>query len=180
MIDVSNVGGQVYHIRMTRQPPSCYARAVVAAQGLDPEDEVLWHALTAMRASVDRALEQRLQHDAGVSVADYEVLRGLAAAEGQRLRAGALAEALGWEKSRISHQVRRMSERGLLERSSCSSDGRGTWVELADAGAAAYAAATCGYAETLRTALFERLGTVDRTALRRVVDAVIGEPLTLV
>ena len=145
------------------------------AAGLDPEDWALWSSVTAMRAGIDRALEQRLQRDAGLSLADFEILHGLASAEGHRLRAGALADALGWEKSRISHQVRRMAERGLLDRQTCATDGRGTWVALAAAGADAFAAASCGYAEVLRAAFFHRLAPADKRALARVADVVRHE-----
>lgn len=152
----------------------------MAAERLDPDDWALWHALSAMRARVDRALEQRVQHDAGLSLADFEVLRGLTAAEGHRLRAGALAESLGWEKSRVSHQVRRMVERGLLARSSCDSDGRGTWVELATGGADAFATASCGYAEVLRESFFDRLDDRERAVLRAVADRVHAADVVLV
>ena len=141
---------------------------------LDPEDWALWAAMTTMRASVERALEQRLQRDAAVSLADFDVLRGLASAEGHRLRAGALAETLGWEKSRISHQVKRMADRGLLERTSCPTDGRGTWVALAAAGADAFAAASCGYAEVLHETFFDRLSTTEKRLLRGVADRSAG------
>lgn len=140
---------------------------------LVPEDWMLWHAMTAMHAVVERALEQRLQRDAGISVADFAVLRGLALADGHRLRAGALADALGWEKSRISHQVRRMADRGLLKRETCATDGRGTWVELAGPGADAFAAGSCGYAEVLQRALFERMEPVAKHALRRTAEQVL-------
>lgn len=145
---------------------------MAGAERVDPEDWVLWHALSAMRARIDRLLEQRVQRDAGLSLADFEVLRGLAAAEGHRLRAGALADTLGWEKSRISHQVRRMVDRGLLAKASCDSDGRGTWVQLSSAGADAFATASCGYVEVLRDAFFDRLGDRDRAVLRGVADRV--------
>ena len=62
--------------------------------GLSAQDWAAWHAVTAMRGAVERALEQRLQRDAGLSLADFEVLRGLTVADGHRLRAGALADAL--------------------------------------------------------------------------------------
>ena len=39
-----------------------------------------------------------------------------------------LARALGWEKSRLSHQLTRMQQRGLVERSNCSEDRRGAFV----------------------------------------------------
>jgi DNA-binding MarR family transcriptional regulator len=142
------------------------------AMGLDPADWSMWRELSSMRAGVDRALEQRLQRDAGISAAEFDVLRSLADAEDQRLRAGALAEALGWEKSRISHQVRRMTERGLVERADCPTDLRGTWVVLTEAGADAYASASCGYVETLDRVLFSRLDPEDKELMRRIASRV--------
>ena len=59
--------------------------------GLDPADWAMWRALVGMRRTLDRALEQRLQRDAGISAADFDILRSLAEADGHRLRAGALA-----------------------------------------------------------------------------------------
>jgi len=143
------------------------------AMGVDPSDWAMWRDLTTMRARVERALEQRLQRDAAISAADFDVLRSLAGAEGGRLRAGALAEALAWEKSRISHQVRRMAERGLVSRAECPTDLRGTWVVLTEAGADAYAAASCGYVETLEETLFSRLEPDDKRALHRAAAAVM-------
>jgi len=141
--------------------------------GLDPVDWAMWREVTAMRTGVDRALEHRLQRDAGVSAADFDVLRSLTDAEGHRLRAGALAESLGWEKSRISHQVRRMADRGLVEREDCPTDLRGTWVVLSEAGADAFATASCGYVETLDRVLFSRLDADDRATMRRIAAAVL-------
>jgi DNA-binding MarR family transcriptional regulator len=143
------------------------------AMGLDPADWAMWRELTVMRAGVDRALEHRLQRDAGISAADFDVLRSLADADGHRLRAGALAESLGWEKSRISHQVRRMAERGLVDRQDCPTDLRGTWVVLSAAGADAFATASCGYVQTLNRVLFARLDPEDRAAMRRIAATVI-------
>ena len=45
-----------------------------------------------------------------MTLADYDVLVTLS--ERGRLRIGELGEALGWEQSRLSHQLRRMRERG--------------------------------------------------------------------
>jgi DNA-binding MarR family transcriptional regulator len=142
------------------------------AMGLDPADWATWRDLTAMRATVERALEQRLQRDAGISGADFDVLHSLSTAEGGRLRAGALAESLGWEKSRISHQVRRMAERGLVERADCPTDLRGTWVVLTDSGADAFATASCGYVETLDRVFFSRVDADQKASLREIAAAV--------
>jgi DNA-binding MarR family transcriptional regulator len=140
--------------------------------GLDPADWAMWRAFTGMRRALERALEQRLQRDAGISTADFDILRSLAEADGHRLRAGALAESIDWEKSRISHQVRRMAERGLVERAECPTDARGTWVVLADRGADAFAAASCGYVEVLQQAFFDGLEPQQKQALQAVSQRV--------
>jgi DNA-binding MarR family transcriptional regulator len=141
--------------------------------GLDEADWTMWRGFVAMRRSLDRALEQRLQADAGISTADFDVLHALSRADGHRLRAGALADALGWEKSRISHQVSRMAARGLLERAECPTDARGTWVLLAAAGADALATATCGYVEVLQQTFFAPLSAADKRMLRGVAERVL-------
>lgn len=142
--------------------------------GLDPADWAMWREVSAMRNTVERALEHRLQRDAGISGPDFEILHSLASAEGNRLRAGALAQALGWEKSRISHQVRRMAERGLVERADCPSDLRGTWVVLAEGGVEAFAAATCGYVETLDRLFFSQLDSEQKSTLAAAARVVQG------
>jgi DNA-binding MarR family transcriptional regulator len=139
---------------------------------LDPQDWVVWRDLTRMRHSVERALEQRLQRDAGLSLADFEILHALSLTNGGRLRAGALADATGWEKSRISHQVRRMVDRGLLSRAECPTDARGTWVVLADPGADAFATASCGYVEVLQTQFFDRIQPDQKQALGSVASCI--------
>jgi len=141
--------------------------------GLDEAEWAIWRGFVAMRRSLDRALEQRLQADAGISAAEFDVLVSLDRAEDHQLRAGALAESLGWEKSRISHQVSRMAARGLVERAECPTDARGTWVVLASAGADALAAATCGYVEVLRSTFLSPLGESDKRALRAIADRVL-------
>jgi DNA-binding MarR family transcriptional regulator len=141
--------------------------------GLGEADWTVWRGFVAVRRSVDRALEQRLQADAGISTAEFDVLHALGRAEGHRLRAGALAESMGWEKSRISHQVSRMTARGLLERAECPTDARGTWVVLAPAGADALAAATCGYVDVLQQTFFAPLGAADKRALKALADRML-------
>ena len=151
---------------MTCQLPRWYASDVSDLNGLDTAELAMWRGFVAMRRSLDRALEQRLQADAGISAADYEVLLSLACMEDGRLRPGAIAEALGWEKSRISHQVSRMAARGLVDREECPTDARGTWVVLTRGGRAALDAARPGYADVLRTIFFGSMSGAERETLR--------------
>ena len=60
-----------------------------------------------------------------MSIADFSVLVQLSEHADERMRVLELARALRWEKSRLSHQLTRMQQRGLIERSNCSEDRRG-------------------------------------------------------
>jgi DNA-binding MarR family transcriptional regulator len=104
------------------------------ASAVTQNDRDFWRAFTQMRDRLELTLERRLQAEAGISGADYEVLRSLADEPSGRLRAGQIAETIGWEKSRLSHQVARMETRGLLERRECGDDARGVWVMLTEEG----------------------------------------------
>lgn len=61
----------------------------------------------------------------------------LSETDGGDMRVVALAEHMGWERSRLSHHLTRMEKRGLIERRVCCSDGRGAIIHLTDQGTAA-------------------------------------------
>src|SRR5277367_2488772 len=71
-------------------------------------------------------MNRQLQSDSDLSLADYHVLNALTAAPGERLQVSDLAALIGWERSRASHQLRRLCERGLAERVPSGADGRAT------------------------------------------------------
>jgi DNA-binding MarR family transcriptional regulator len=132
----------------------------------------LWRDFVVLRQRVDRALEQRLQRDAGISVADFEILTTLCRADDGQLRPGSLGELLGWEKSRLSHQVTRMEARGLVARRDCPTDQRGTWVTITDSGHSAAAAAMAGHAEVLKDS-FSALSGEERITFETVVGDLV-------
>ena len=77
-----------------------------------------------------RALEARLIKNSGLSGADYALLHPLSEVEDGVLRTRDLGRSVGWERSRLSHQVSRMEKRGLVIREECASDARGSMVRL--------------------------------------------------
>ncbi|WP_371601214.1 MarR family winged helix-turn-helix transcriptional regulator [Streptomyces sp. NBC_00564] len=48
------------------------------------------------------------------------------------LRAKDLGAEVGWERSRLSHQISRMEKRGLVTREACADDARGSMVRLTE------------------------------------------------
>jgi DNA-binding MarR family transcriptional regulator len=60
-------------------------------------------------------MNRQLQADSNLSLPDYDVLNALRYASGGRMRITALAARIGWERSRLSHHVRRLQNRGLVD-----------------------------------------------------------------
>jgi DNA-binding MarR family transcriptional regulator len=141
----------------------------------DGEWEV-WRTFYTMRRQLDRALENQLQRDAGISGPDYEVLLTLFEARDKRLRARHLGELIGWEKSRLSHQVTRMVTRGLVERTECEDDLRGTWIGLTNDGRRAILGAMREHVAAIRELFFDVVSEDEKTALLsasvKVLDAI--------
>ena len=133
-----------------------------------------WMSFRSMSRKLELALERQLQQDAEISAADYGVLHALLQAPERQLRARDLGRALLWEKSRVSHQVKRMEKRGLLERRECETDARGSWIGLTNDGARAVLGATRDHAATLRRYFFDVLDPAELAAFKAVSDRVVG------
>src|SRR3954449_7691401 len=89
--------------------------------------------------------------DSGLSGSDYPVLVTLYEAGGRPIRSTELAARIGWEQSRLSHQLSRMERRGLIQRHQHQSDNRGSEVHLTDLGRSTYLGATKAHSRAVRT-----------------------------
>lgn len=116
---------------------------------LNAREDRAWRAFMHAHHQLVAHLNRRLQ-ESGISGSDYEVLAVLSALDGDRMPARDLCTALGWEKSRVSHQVRRMQEAGLICREPNSDDARSTMVCLLPAGRAAIEKAAPGHVADVR------------------------------
>ena len=114
----------------------------------------------------------QLQADCGLSLADYDVLVALDERPGCRI--SELGERLGWEQSRLSHQLSRMRARGLVERRGAADDRRAATVELTTDGRAALEAAAPGHAELVRTLVFDGSPAADLRAVERWTAGVLA------
>ncbi|EWM15200.1 MarR family winged helix-turn-helix transcriptional regulator [Kutzneria sp. 744] len=98
---------------------------------LDADEMALWHAWKSAADTVRARIAEDITAAVGLSDADFAVLTRVAELGGGRLRQNALAESVGWHRSRLSHQLSRMEQRDLLTRH--PADG-GVEVHLTDAG----------------------------------------------
>nr|MDA8358737.1 helix-turn-helix domain-containing protein [Actinomycetota bacterium] len=85
---------------------------------LDEREEGAWRALQFMQLRLTGRLAADVAATSDLSYSDYLVLVALSDQPDGRTRLFELAKALGWEKSRLSHQVARMSGRGLVKKGS--------------------------------------------------------------
>jgi DNA-binding MarR family transcriptional regulator len=75
-------------------------------------------------------------------------------ADGGRMQITVLAAQIGWERSRVSHHVRRMSARGLVTCGLSAADRRVTEVTLTDRGRQALREAAPGHVDLVRRLFF--------------------------
>jgi DNA-binding MarR family transcriptional regulator len=133
-----------------------------------------WRGLQMMQMRLTGALSRQLAGDSKLSYQDYLVLIGLTEQRDGRLRLFELGRALGWEKSRLSHHITRMAERGLVEKQACDSDRRGFHVVVTPAGRKAIAAAAPGHVEAVRNLFVDRLTPRQLDAIASAADAVLA------
>ena len=93
-----------------------------------------WTGYRRMSVRLTDAMNRELAEATGLSQADFEVLVVLMEHPDESIRDITLRCGLAWEKSRLSHQLRRMEGRGLVTRGACAEDNRSSTVSLTDAG----------------------------------------------
>jgi DNA-binding MarR family transcriptional regulator len=137
---------------------------------LTEEQQQVWRGYLEMTSRLQTAMHRQLQQDCELSLADYDVL--VALSEGGPQRINELGEELAWEQSRLSHQLRRMRGRGLVERHGSDDDRRGATVDLSDAGRAALETAAPGHVEFVRAVVFDGLSAAQLRAFGAVIERV--------
>jgi DNA-binding MarR family transcriptional regulator len=121
---------------------------------LDPEQHRAWIAFMQVSLQLPYEMNRQLVAESELSLSDYHVLSKVHQAPGGRLRIAPLAREIGWERSRTSHQVRRMAERGLIATEQATDDRRGTEVTATAHGTAAFHEARRGHVELVRGLFF--------------------------
>jgi DNA-binding MarR family transcriptional regulator len=138
---------------------------------LSEDEQRVWRNYLVMTARLQSAMSRQLQADCGLSLADYDVLVALDDQPGCRI--AELGERLGWEQSRLSHQLSRMRARGLVERRGATDDRRAATVDLTADGRAALTSAAPGHAELVRALVFDGVPAADLRAVDRWTGGVL-------
>jgi DNA-binding MarR family transcriptional regulator len=145
-----------------------------AVQWLTAQEQHLWRGWLKLNAELASTLQRELQQDAGLSIQDYEVLVHLTDNPDGRVRVTELAGLLQWERSRVSHHIKRMEHRRLVQRAECSEDGRGAFVAITPQGRAAIEEAAPSHVMTVRRLMFDALSEEEKAALAAVIDKLLA------
>ncbi len=124
---------------------------------LSGDEQRAWLAYIRIQLRLTYEMNRQLLADSGVSLADYDVLTALGVAEEGRMSVTVLAAQIGWERSRVSHHVRRMSTRELVTCGPSAADKRVTEVALTDRGRQVLDQAAPGHVDLVRQLFFDGL-----------------------
>jgi DNA-binding MarR family transcriptional regulator len=140
---------------------------------LTPAEQRVWRDYLRMNGMLMAELNRQSQAEFGLSGPDYAVLVELTDRPDARVRVSELGRALQWEKSRLSHHLVRMQQRGFVSRADCPEDARGSFVVLTQKGRDAIEQAAPRHVAAVRTLFLDNLTPEQITTLGAIADQVL-------
>ncbi|MCU0283935.1 MAG: MarR family winged helix-turn-helix transcriptional regulator [Candidatus Nanopelagicales bacterium] len=134
---------------------------------LSEREQELWRGWIAASMLLPNRLSRDLQERHGLTGTDYQILVELSEAPDRRMRMSTLADRTQLSRSRLSHQVDRMTRAGLVERQECVADGRGTFATLTEHGWDTIVKAAPDHVESVRRNLVDVLSPEEFEAFGR-------------
>jgi DNA-binding MarR family transcriptional regulator len=140
---------------------------------LTRDELAAWVRLTALLELLPGVLDSQLRRDAELTAFEYYVLAMLSEAPERTLRMTALAAQTNSTLPRLSHVVRRLEDRDLVERFPCPEDGRATNARLTDAGLQKVRAAAPGHVANVREHVIDALTPDQIRQVTAIGDALL-------
>ena len=136
-----------------------------------PDELRAWRRFIETSERMRAVIGSRLQTDSGLSTGDYSVLLSLTESPDNRVRSSELATQVGWERSRLSHHLGRMEQRGLIRREECLTDNRGAEACLTAAGADAFRRASAPHLHAVQELFVSALSPEQLDAVAEISAA---------
>lgn len=140
---------------------------------LDRTEMTAWLRLIAVAERLPGVLDTQLRRASGLTHFEYQVLAMLSGAPDRTLRMTHLGLQTNATLPRLSHVVRRLEERGFVERAVASEDKRASNASLTQVGWDALAAAAPGHLATVRETVFDPLTAKQVAALSDALAAIL-------
>ncbi len=116
-------------------------------------------------ALLTRQLDAQMHAEHGLSLSAYEVLMFLDDAPEHRMRMSEIADRVLLSRSGCTRLVDRLAQQDYVTRCAASTDGRGLYAELTDAGLKKIKAARATHHAGIRRYFLDRLTPTDQIAL---------------
>lgn len=145
----------------------------MSTQWLDDEEMTAWLRLVGVVELLPGILDTQLRRDAGVTHYEYYVLAMLSEAPRRTLRMTALAQRTNATLPRLSHVVKRLEDRGLVERFPCPEDARATNARLTAEGWKKIKATAPGHVGTVRQHVIDVLTPEQISQLAGIAGAIL-------
>jgi DNA-binding MarR family transcriptional regulator len=140
---------------------------------LDDDELEAWVRLAAVLELLPGVLDSQLRRDAHLTHFEYFVLAMLSEAPERTLRMTGLAARTNATLPRLSHVIRRLEDRGLVERFPCPQDGRATNARLTDAGWDKVVATAPGHVQNVRAHVIDALTREQVLQLSSIAEAIL-------
>ncbi|MET9344129.1 MULTISPECIES: MarR family winged helix-turn-helix transcriptional regulator [unclassified Nonomuraea] len=141
---------------------------------LNETEYAAWIGYRRMRLLLDLEIQRDLMRESGLSEPDYDVLSNLSEAPEHRMRLTELAVHMRWSKSRLSHHITRMAERGLVSREEVAHDARGAAIVLTSKGLSTIKEAAPGHVASVRRHFIDLLTEDELRAIAQVARTVLA------
>src|SRR3954452_12939137 len=145
----------------------------MSTRWLNREQQQAWVRLIAMVELLPGVLDSQLRRDADLTHFDYFVLAMLSEAPERTLRMTALAVRTNATLPRLSHVVRRLEDRGLVERFPCPEDGRATNARLTSSGWDKVVETAPGHVATVRENVIDALSRQQLAQVTEIAGAIL-------
>lgn len=134
-----------------------------------------WRTMLHAQSHLVRRLDEDLREAHGLSLAEYDALVQLVDAPGRRLRMSVLADRVLLSRSGITRLVDRLVADGMVERSVCPTDARGSEAALTPAGLDRLRRAARTHLDGVARYFLDIVTLEDQAAIERGLGAVVDE-----
>lgn len=146
----------------------------MSAKGLTQPELAAWVRLASVLELLPGVLDAQLRRDAELMHFEYFVLAMLSEAPQRTLRMSGLAVQTNSTSPRLSHVVKRLEDRGLVERFPCPEDARATNARLTAAGWRKVREAAPGHVANVRQMVIDALTAEQVRQLSAIAEAILG------
>ena len=145
----------------------------VDEQWLTKRQLATWVRMTAILELLPGVLDAQLRREAGLTHFEYYVLAVLSEPEEHSLQMTALAAQANATLPRLSHVIRRMEARGLVQRYHRPDDARATHVMITETGWEKLRASAPGHVATVRHHVIDALTDEQVDQLGEITEAML-------